>query len=357
MSPSQPSSIEQIGAAVQAGIEALPVGEAAAATEHLRTAEEIVGVVAGGSGAAALRGVQGHLAQAGERLANAQTHLQVARGKFGQYLGEISYGYEGGAADVSYPVGTFQLNLGEEADEYLDFEDAYSEEDRQAVYDLVISLAVDADGNPIPPEDILVSGFHGGVDPEDLAAIDDYKLSVASAVPEGGFAYDHYEEFEGEYGPSFGGDDSNAANVVERDIQGLREQKLGVSRQLERLGDTNAERRRELLEEITRLNQRIAELKAVKAEAALPIYYAGQAEELLEEEPEDNPLAYASFGDDAEQPPTLAIYDRRALAAAGITIGEKGLRQFRIYAHGADLMRHCVALVRLKRPPAADAAD
>jgi hypothetical protein len=47
-------------------------------------------------------------------------------------------------------------------------------------------------------------------------------------VPEGGFLHDSDLEYEGG-GLHFDGDDSNQPNVIERDIQGLRDNKLTMA--------------------------------------------------------------------------------------------------------------------------------
>jgi hypothetical protein len=39
------------------------------------------------------------------------------------------------------------------------------------------------------------------------------------------------------------------------------------------------------------------------------------------------------------------------MEAAGIEISLKDLRQYRVMAHGAAIMRHCVAVIRIKYGP------
>jgi hypothetical protein len=246
------------------------------------------------------------------------------------------------------------IDPGDATDPYEELESIFPADVREAVHDLVLRSARDADGNPIPAERLLVSGFDVDITDEVLAATDAHKLSVKSAVPEGGFTSglgDDEEMFR-----HYDGDDSNQANVIERDIQELRDEKRTIARQLEAMQDAPASSKQDQVQSLGELNAKIADLQKAKASATLPIYYASEVDRLLDSRPEDNPLAYARFEED-DAAPQLAVYDRAALEAAGIVIEQKGPTQFRIHGHGADIMQHCVAIIHIDYETAADEAD
>lgn len=227
-------------------------------------------------------------------------------------------------------------------DPYEEFEQIFTQEVREQVFALAGQLALGATGEPIPAEHLLVSGFDRELTDEILAETDAFKLSVPSSVPEGGFISSGFDDGSSLF-HGFEGDDSNTPNVVERDIQALRDEKGVIGQEL--ATEPPAARRAELIAELARLNQEISAQKEAKTSADIePIYYASSLDKLLDERPEDNPLAYTKFEEDDSQP-ALAIYDRRSIAAAGIEVAEKGPNQYRIKTTGAELMRHCVALI------------
>lgn len=227
-------------------------------------------------------------------------------------------------------------------DPYEEFEQIFTQGVREEVFALAGRLTLDATGEPIPAEHLLVSGFDRELTDETLAETDAFKLSVPSAVPEGGFISSGIDD-ESSLFHAFEGDDSNTANILERDIQELRDAKGAIGQEL--ATDPPANRRAELIVELNRLNQQISALKEAKTSADnMPAYYASSVDKLLDEHPEDNPLAYTKFEEEDSQP-ALAFYDRRSIEAAGIEITEKGPNQYRIKTTGAELMRHCVAII------------
>jgi len=230
-------------------------------------------------------------------------------------------------------------------DTYEEFDHIFTQEVREEVFTLAGQLALDATGEPIPAEHLLVSGFDRDLTDDTLAETDAFKLSVPSSVPEGGFISSGFDD-ESSLFHGFEGDDSNTANIVERDIQALRDEKGTIGREL--ATDPPAARAAELLAELVRLNQEISALKEAKTSTDnMPTYYASSLDKLLDERPEDNPLAYAKFEEDDSEP-ALAFYDRRSIEAAGIEITEKGPNQYRIKTTGAELMRHCVAIIDIE---------
>lgn len=344
MSRSELPSVEHIAATVQENIRGLPFTEIHAAHDHVDRAALLMPSATEYAAAAALRGVPDVLARAGGHIVAARGHTQRVRDELRAYLRETTLQGEDPLSQPVYHSEHFTVDPGDCLDPYEEFDAIYPPQVRRNVYDLVLRLALDPHGEPIPPEHLLISGFEGDVGREELEATDRHKLSVKSAVPKGGFV-PRSPGLKGISDYDFDGDDSNAANVIERDIQALRDSKLAIARDLAE--DTiSATDRQTLLEELKTLSDRISKLMTAKADAVLPVYYATAADELLGGDPEHNPLAYARF-DDEDDVPVLAVYDRRSIIAAGLTVTRKDSTQIRILTTGADLMQHCVALIRL----------
>lgn len=170
---------------------------------------------------------------------------------------------------------------------------------------------------------------------------DAHKMAVQSAVPPGGFV-DMDEEHR-----RFDGDDSNMSNIIERDIQAVRDQKRNMARELERLhgdGLLSNERRAADAARIRELDAQIRQLQATQAEQQSPVYFLTPFSGLRNSLAEDNPLAYAG-----ELPGTahVALYSEASIREAGLPVTLKTDEQIRVAALGNQLMQHCVAVIRL----------
>jgi hypothetical protein len=199
--------------------------------------------------------------------------------------------------------------------------------------------------------DICVSCFSEPYGPDALAAADAYKLSVRSKAAGAGqaptYLFAAYGDYESSYTTLFAGDDSNAWNVTERDIQGLRRELVEIGDRMAEIdskGILTASHSADAAEQIARINRQIAELQTIKAKSNVPVYFATPFEGLCNDMGEDNPLAYAGELPGAAH---LAFYDRAALDEVGIQITEKTDAQLRIYGHGQEIMNHCVAIMHV----------
>jgi hypothetical protein len=193
-----------------------------------------------------------------------------------------------------------------------------------------------------------------------MDAADEYKLNVASSVPEGGrvpgeFFEEHngYDHDMGHFG--FEGDDSNARNIVIRDIQVLRDRKGEAARNYEALeiaGRATESDREQLRERLAHLDGLITGLKETLPDATEPVYYATPWSGLSQDDPEHNPLAYAGRLPESpeDEPATtrLVFYDAASLRAAGIQTAwkwEDG--QVRILGRGRDIMQHALGVLEV----------
>ncbi len=193
----------------------------------------------------------------------------------------------------------------------------------------------------IRDEDVWASGFAGEYSPQMLAITDEAKLARESSAKKKSLADAEWMGFEG--------DDSNEANVVEREVYDLRQEKRHIATGLDELyeqGLLTPSKRDAARSRIAELDTRIKSLReAVRAVGNLPIYYATPATGILERNAENNPLSYIG-----EVPGTgcLALYDGRAIAAdAELRVTEKSDQQIRIAGLGLHIMRHALAAVRL----------
>jgi hypothetical protein len=226
---------------------------------------------------------------------------------------------------------------------YEDFEDVFTADVRERMAEAALAAAREVVPD-ISEEDILVSGFETVPTEEGMAEADQRKLDVQSAVPPGGFA-DGLSE-DNDWHRTYGGDDSNLWNVTERGIQELRDEKGAIGRSLadaDARGELTDALRADGAERLAALNNQIAERQVDQASHDVPVYYATRLDGLRVDSAEDNPLAYVG---DLPGTGHIALYDRRALVAAGVPISEKSPEQIRIATNGATLMRHCLAIVR-----------
>gem|GEM_PF-2119258 len=225
---------------------------------------------------------------------------------------------------------------------YDEFDLVYSEAERGRIADLAQSLARIAVPG-ISNEDVLVSCFPGGYTQEDMEATDQTKLTVSSSVPEGGFL-----EVGTTYDLGFDGDDSNQANIIERDRQELRNQRIAVNEELRSSyedGSLTEAMQTQARQRIQAINDQIRELGEHKATSQLPVYYATTLNGLRTGHPEDNPLAYAG-----ELPGTanMALYNGTAMRKdPKLQLSLKDAEQVRIAGHGQDIMNHALAVVQL----------
>jgi hypothetical protein len=224
-------------------------------------------------------------------------------------------------------------------DTYEDFDDIITEEVRERVAAagraLLHVAAPELDLN-----DVLISCFGQEYGADAMDGADMFKLGVASHVPLGGFldAEEHHD---------FGGDDSNEANIIERQIQLLRDSRAGIGLDINRLmrtGRLNESERLEAAQRVAEINAQIEALNADKAKAVLPVYFATPFDGLLQSVAEDNPLAYAG---EVPGEAYLAFYNGAAMRAAGLKLTNKTDEQIRIAARGAEIMRHCVAVMKV----------
>lgn len=225
---------------------------------------------------------------------------------------------------------------------YEDYAEMFPASIRARVATVAASLAMEA-GIDQPAERLLLCGFSGDYDDVSMAGVDARKLAVHSSVPDGG-GFEDEETFWG-----FDGDDSNLPNIVERQRQELRNEKARIGEELRQAfesGTLTDSARLTAAAAINDLNQRISDLGQAKLADQLPVYYATPLSGLQSPDAEDSPLAY--LGDpEPDSPGVLAIFDQTSLQEAGIRIEEKSEAQTRIITTGAELMRHCVAIVHI----------
>jgi hypothetical protein len=238
-------------------------------------------------------------------------------------------------------------------DAHGDFEDVGTEEVRERVAGaaeaLIKAVKPDAD-----MDDVYVSCFGEGYNPEDIDSADEHKLSVPSAVPKGGFrdSMDLDDDFKG--------DDSNTKNLLSREMQGLRDERADIGRSLlideeaqhEGFSILTADERAAALRRTEEIGQEIDALKRRQEEEPnIPVYYATPFKALRNNDVgEDNPLGYVGDLPEPGDPPTrayLAFYDGDAIREAGITVTEKSDEQLRIHGTGRDIMPHCLAVMEV----------
>lgn len=244
--------------------------------------------------------------------------------------------------DAFPPVRTVEhepVDAGDDMDIYEKLDEVFPEEVRERIAAAALDAAVEV-APGITEDDILVSGFDVEPTAEGMAETDEYKLSIQSAVPTEGFI----EELGDDAHRNYNSDDSNLINITER---GLREEKGSIVEDLlaaEQRGELTDSMRAEAVERIKELNDQIAGIKVDRASQNVPVYYATPLDGLRSDDPENNPLAYTG---DIPGTAHVALYDRRSLEAAGVPISEKSPEQIRIAAFGSELMRHCLAVLRL----------
>lgn len=224
-------------------------------------------------------------------------------------------------------------------DTYNAFEEIYPPELLESLATLALATAQEAVPG-IARNDIWVSGFSGGYSPEDLEAVDAAKLARPASK------FDPSTDDLSEWG--FEGDDSNEANVVGRDITQLRQDALGIGRQMADLdaqGLLTPSKQTELRSQIRVISAKITELKQLQGQSTLPIYFATTLDGLISADGEDNPLAYIG---DVPGVGLLALYDsRQILEDPELRVSYKSDEQIRIAGRGADIMRHAFAIIHL----------
>jgi hypothetical protein len=239
------------------------------------------------------------------------------------------------------------------ADAHSEFDLVGTEETRERVVEAATEL-VRSVRPDIDLDDVVVSCFGEGFDPTSIESADEHKLGVPSSVPEGGF-------IDGmDRGDDFGGDDSNTHNLLQRDMQLLRNERGELGRSIIADDEMRASgrggvlapgEREEALRRTEEINGEIAGLKErLRTEPNLPVYYTTPFSGLSNEDGEDNPLGYAGDMPEPGDPPTkayLAFYDRPGLEAAGIEITEKSDEQLRMAGHGRDIMPHCLGILEV----------
>lgn len=226
-------------------------------------------------------------------------------------------------------------------DTYNDFEGLYPQELRNRLAAMAREVARLAEPD-ITEDAVWVSGFSGGYTDADLDATDAAKLARPSAA--GKFS-DSPEDDE----MGFEGDDSSTQNIVGRDIDELKRQKLAIVREMNELGLADRltpTKRKEGRDKLAELDRQIKTLQEIQAADQLPVYYATALANMREDSSEDNPLAYIG---DVPGIGYIAVYDGRALSAdQSVRVTYKSDAQIRIAGRGPAIARHILAVLRLE---------